>query len=405
MATLVMVVIFTFSSPLIAQDMKIGLLVPTAGPDQSLGEQVKAGAQIGIKSVNENSDMNFHLTWPKDWDGMDVKLGLEILDESRVDAIIVDLGPSATKEFVKLANSQRVTPAILLSNGHSILNLNSEFSKNASILPFGGSDEVLFHSSLKKWVRDYPNLESVVVVYDESNPSTLKLGEDIAQNSLKSLSYRNVSVNSISFSSKGKSYYKDNIDEVVAKKPDGIVLVAKNGDRENFIRGFRKNQQTYNVPIILSGPIDFSAINFISENGGASVYYGDVFGDIFWSYIRAEHPDELDRQKLATRINEFSKRVTSELGWNSQAYSSAAVDAYNSVQIFAKIYHGRDSKKGSVDTWQADNPWELVKKEHVTGLTGTLRFSPTWSSMIPPSHLVVVENQELDVLELDLDEK
>ena len=405
MTALVVAATFSFSSTLIAQDLKIGLLVPTAGPDLSLGEQVKAGAQFGIKSVNENSDVDFHLKWPKNWDGMDVKVGLEVLAESGVDAMIVDLGPSATEEFVKLANGQRVTPAILLSNGHSTLNLNSEFSKNESILQFGGSDEVLFRSGLKKWVQDYPSLESVVVVYDESTPSTLKLGEEIARNTLMSLSSRNVSVNTISFSSKGKSYYKDKIDEVVEKKPDGVALVAKYGDRENFIRGFRKNRQTYNVPIILSGPIDFSAIDFITENGGASVYYGDVFGDIFWSYVRAEQPDDLDSKKLAIRINEFSKRVTSELGWNSQAYSSAAVDAYNAVQIFAKIYHGRDSKKGSIDTWQADNPWEHVKKEHVTGLTGTLRFSQMWNSMIPTSHLVVVENKELDVLELDLYEK
>ena len=402
MTALVVAATFSFSSTLIAQDLKIGLLVPTAGPDLSLGEQVKAGAQFGIKSVNENSDVDFHLKWPKNWDGMDVKVGLEVLAESGVDAMIVDLGPSATEEFVKLANGQRVTPAILLSNGHSTLNLNSEFSKNESILQFGGSDEVLFRSGLKKWVQDYPNLESVVVVYDESTPSTLKLGEDIAQNTLMSLSNRNVSVNIISFSSKGKSYYKDKIDEVVAKKPDGIALVAKYGDRENFIRGFRKNRQTYNVPIILSGPIDFSAIDFITENGGASVYYGDVFGDIFWSDFRAEQPDDLDSKKLAIRMNEFSKNVTNKLGWNSQAFSSAAVAAYDAIQIFAKVYNGRDSENSNIDIWQADNPWELVKKENVTGLTGTLRFSPMWNSMIPKSHLVVVENKELDVLELDL---
>lgn len=405
MAALAMIATFSFSSTLIAQDLKIGLLVPTAGPDQSLGEQVKAGAQFGIKSVNENSDMDFHLIWPENWDGMDVKAGLKILDKLEVDAVIVDLGPSATKEFVKLVNGQRVTPAILLSNGHSTLNFNSEFLKNASILQFGGSDEVLFRSSLKKWARDYPNLKSVVVVYDESDPITLKLGEDIAQNTLESLSNRNVSVNSISFSSEGKSYYKEKIDEVVAKKPDGIVLVAKYGDRENFIRGFRKTPKTYNVPIILSGPIDFSAMDFISENGGASVYYGDVFGDIFWSDFRAEQPDDLDSQKLAIRMNEFSESVTSELGWHSHAFSLPAVAAYNAIQIFAKVYNGLDGKKGSADIWQADNPWELVKKENVSGLTGTLRFSPMWNSIIPPSHLVVVENKELDVLELDLYEK
>lgn len=400
-----MIVTFSISSTLSAQDLKIGLLVPTAGPDKSLGEQVKTGAQFGIKSVNENSDMNFHLFWPKDWDGMDVKSGLEILVEIGVDAIIVDLGPPATKEFVKLANGQRVKPAILLSNGHSIVNMNSDILKNASILRFGGQYEALFRSSLIKWMQDHSKLESVTVVYNESHPITLKLGEDVAQDTLTSLPNHIVSVDSVSFNSKGKSFYKDMIDEVVAKKPDGIVLVAEYGVKENFLRGFRKNEQTYNVPIILSGPIDFKATDFISENGGASVYYGDVFGDIFWSYLLVEQPDDLDSQKLAVRMNEFSENVNSELGWYKHAYSSAAVDAYNAIQIFAKLYNGRNNIEGSVDIWQADNPWELVKKESVSGLTGTLRFSPSWNSMIPPSHLVVVENKELDVLELDLYEK
>ena len=401
-ATLIVAVTISFSTTVGAQDLKIGLLVPTAGPDKSLGEQVKAGAQLGIKSVNENSDMDFHLIWPKDWDGIDVKTGLEILAEFGVDAIIVDLGPPATKDFVKLANGQRVTPAILLSNGHSIVNMNSDVLKNASILRFGGQYEALFRSSLIKWVQDHPKLESVTVVYNESHPITLKLGEDVAQDTLTSLPNHNVSVDSVSFISKGKSFYKDTIDEVVAKKPDGIVLVAENNVKENFLRGFRKNKRTHNVPMILSGPIDFSAENFIAENGGASVYYGDVFGDIFWSALRAEQPEDLESQKLAIRMNEFSESVTSELGWHNQAFSLAAVDAYNAIQIFAKVYNGQNGKEGSINVWQADNPWELVKKENVTGLTGPLRFSPSWNSMIPPSDLVVVENKELDVLELDL---
>ena len=400
-AALMGVATFSFSSTLIAQDLNVGLLVPTAGFNKSLGEQVRAGAEFGISSVNENYERKIKIKFLEDWDGKNVKVGLDELEELGVDAIIVDLGPSATKKFIELANSRKISPAILLSYDYlfSLYTKNTSI-ENTSILQFGRSDEWLFSSSLKSWGQKYTDLKSVIVVYDEGDSSTLKLGVSTAIETLNSLPNRNVSVSGIPFNSKEKLYYKDKIEEVVAKKPDGIVLAAKYGDRENFIRGFIENQQTRDVPIILSGPIDFSATDFISEYDEASVHYGDVFGDIFWSEFLANEHNDSNKKNLANRMIKFSKSVTDKLGWYRQSFSFDAVAAYNAIQILAKAQHGPDGQNVN-DIWQQDNPWRFVKNGEVPGLTGTLRFSDDLNSMIPPSHLVVIENKKLNVLELD----
>ena len=84
---------------------------------------------------------------------------------------------------------------------------------------------------------------------------------------------------------------------------------------------------------------------------------------------------------------------------------SAAVDAYNAIQILAKVVEERSYQASNNASWQDDNPWKIAKNKSIVGLTGNLYYSQSLHSMIAPSHLVVVENKTLDVLEIELDEK
>ena len=384
-----------------AQDLTIGILAPTAGPNQSLGEQVKAGAQFGVKSVEETFNFDFDLNWLDNWDGSDVEDGLNQIAKFDADVVIVDLDTQGVTKFFELASRQELKPALLLSNGRSRLDIGTDFVGQTPILQLGEPDDALFVASLKKWALDHPNLESVIVIYDKRYKSTLKYGEELVQKTLGSLPGRNFEVIKSSFSSDRKPYYEDQVTNAIKKKPDGIVLVAKSVDRANFTVGLRKHEVTYNSPMFLSGPINFSAIDFVAANGGASVYYGDVYGNIFWD----EKPDDLVTLEQSSQMTNFAKEVNNELGWSQYAFSSAAVDAYNAIQILAKVVEERSYQASNNASWQDDNPWKIAKNKSIVGLTGNLYYSQSLHSMIAPSHLVVVENKTLDVLETELDEK
>ena len=384
-----------------AQDLTIGILAPTAGPSQSLGEQVKAGAQYGVKSVEETFNFEFDLKWLDNWNGDDVNAGLDQIAKFGVDVVIVDLDTQGMTKFFELASSQELKPTLLLPNGRSNLNIGAEFIGQTPILQLGEPDDALFVASLKKWALDHPNLESVFVIYDERYKSTLKYGEELVQKTLDNLPGRNIQVIKSSFSSDSKPYYESQVKSAVKQKPDGIVLVAKSVDRENFTVGLRKHKVTYNSPMFLSGPINFSAVDFVASNGGASVYYSDVYGDIFWD----ERPDDLVTPEQYSQMINFAKEVNNELGWNEYAFSSVAVDAYNAIQILAKVFEEISYQVSDKTSWQDVTPWEIAKSKSVVGLTGNLYYSQSLHSMIAPSHLVVVENKTLDVLEIDIDEK
>ena len=389
------------TSSAIAQDLTIGILAPTAGHNQSLGEQVKAGAQYGVKSVEETFNFEFDLKWLDNWDGDDVNAGLDQIDKFGADVVIVNLDTQGIAKFIELANSQKLRPTLLLTNGSSRLKVDADFTGQTPILQLDEPDDALFVASLKKWALDHPNLESVFVIYDKRYKSTLKYGEELVQKTLDNLPGRNIQVMKSSFSSDRKTYYEYQVKNAAKKKPDGIVLVAKSVDRENFTVELRKHKTTYNSPLFISGPINFSAEYFIIDNGGASVYYSDIHGDIFW----AERPDDLVTPKQASQMTNFTKEVNSELGWNKYAFSPVAVDAYNAIQILAKVFEELSYQASDNASWQDDTPWEIVKNKSVPGLTGNLHYSQSSQSMIAPSHLVVLKNKTFDMLEIDLDEK
>ena len=378
-----------------AQDLTIGILAPTAGPNQSLGEQVRAGAQFGVKSVEETFNFDFDLNWLDNWDGKDVEAGLNQIAKLGADVVIVDLDAQGINKFFELASSQKLKPALLLSNGRSNLNIGADFTGQTPILPLGEPGDALFVAGLKKWALDHPTLESVFVIYDKKYESTLKYGEELAQKTLNNLPGRSIQVFTSSFSSDNKPYYESQVKNAVKKKPDGIVLAAKSVDRANFTVELRKHEITYDSPMFLSGPINFSAVDFVTSNGGASVSYNDVYGNIFW----AERPDDLVTPEQYSQMANFAKTVNNELGWNEYAFSSVAVDAYNAIQILAKVQASDNA------SWKNGTPWEIAKNKSVVGLTGNLHYSQLLHSMIAPSHLVVVGNKTLDVLEIDLDEK
>ena len=384
-----------------AQDLTIGILAPMAGPNQSLGEQVKAGAQYGVKSVKETFNFEFDLKWLDNWDGDDVNAGLDQIAKFGADAVIVDLDTQGMTKFIELAKSQKLKPTLLLTNGRSSLKVDADFTGQTPILQLVEPDDALFVASLKKWALDHPNLESVLVIYDKRYKRTLKYGDELVQKTLDNLPGRNVQVIKSSFSSDCKSYYEYQVTNAAKKKPDGIVLVAKSVDRENFTVELRKHKITYNSPLFLSGPINFSAENFVIDNGGASVYYSDIYGDIFWGV----RPDDLVTPKQASHMANFAKEVNSELGWNEHAFSFVAVDAYNAIQILATVFEELSYQAVNKASWQDDIPWEIVKNKSVPGLTGNLYYSQSSQSMIVPSHLVVLKNKTFDMLEIDLDEK
>ena len=319
------------------QNLRIGILAPTAGPDRTLGKQVEIGTKLGIQAVTMQFG-NARLITTTDWNGKDTASGLAQLRLKKIDVVIAGATPAATREFYKLSEQLSIPPTILLTNSENT------GGKNQQILHMGISPEVYYKSNLLFWTKKL-DLKKIGVIYDQSNKNTLHYGKELTLSALKD---KQIGFRMLAFNAMQSKAADAQVKKLANYKPDAFILAGRSWDVRNLIYGMSEN---FSVPVFLSRPISAQEMKKFASVITGGIYFGT------------------QRPLLSnSKVRPFTYQVNKHLGWHGQVYSPIAMKAYDAEQVLAKAWEGwrRGGKISSSD------PWEKILGTDIDGLASIL---------------------------------
>ena len=338
-ATLILV----WTMTAIAQTLRIGALVPTAGPDKLLGNQVEISTKLGVQAVKSQWG-NVKIIPTTAWDGKNISSGLQQLRRKDVNVVIGGVTLAAAKEFHKLAAKRNIPPTILLTSNPD----ERVVGRNRMFLHMGISPEVYYQDNLLFWTETL-KLKKIGVIYDQGYKNTLLYGKDLTLGALKD---KQVGIHMVPFTAKHTPGYDDQVTKIVNYNPDAIILAGRSWDVENLI--YDMSNHFKKVPIFLPQPPAEQQIkNFASVTPGG-IYYGAQ-----WLL----HNNQ--------KIRPFMSKVNKHLGWHDQVVSPLAIKTYNAVQVLATAWDVW--VKG--DKMPPPEPWAAIMGATVEGLAGPMRVT------------------------------
>ena len=319
------------------QNLRIGILAPTTGPDKTLGKQVEIGTKLGIQAVKMQLG-NASIITTTDWNGKDTASGLAQLRLKKVDVVIGGATPAATREFYKLSEQHSIPPTILLTNSENT------GGKNQRILHMGISPEVYYKGNLLFWTKKL-NLKKIGVIYDQSNKNTLHYGKDLTW---KALSSAAVKLEMVPFDAMQTQGYISQVKKLAKYKPDAIILAGRSWDVKNLVFGM---SGSLNVPIFLARPLSARVIKKFASVTPKSIYYSTQL-PLFTN----------------PKVRPFTDEVNKQLGWHGQVFSQIAMKAYDAEQVLATAWKAW-SARGEISS---SKPWEKIIGTKVQGLADIL---------------------------------
>ena len=295
--------LFAIRTEAAGRTLKLGILAPTAGPNQSIGQQIIAGVQI---AAADTTDIIGDVVWA-DWDGNNVKVGLAELQNHQVDVIIVSLAAHRMDQFMQVLSSQKwAVPLVFLALNHhpdSLIALKN--FKN--VITFGYTYYDFTRLALSTWAN-HLGLDRPVVLYDTQ--VYFQELREVSENALKKYS-QDGRVRSLPISEFHQvvSDYEDT---------DGVVLIGHPTQIPKYLEKIQ--WETDAISVFMTGVYAGSSLGRLSSHNFTGVYHGSI-----WSAERELEDDQ--------RISQALDEINQHLGWQSHAFSPFALDAYGATKV------------------------------------------------------------------------
>ena len=361
-------VFLTISTPALA--FKVGILLPTTGPNQTLGDEVRAGAKFAAQSLNltQAACGNINAVYPTAWDGNDIQAGLDHLLDKDVDVLIAGATPDSSKQFreyVTSLPSPLVPPTILLSDppGAWRYGDNQQFPAqyHELILRLGISQEQYYVNTLRHWITNL-GIQNIAVVYDTISKETSDYDEALISEVVRD----NDRITVVPVIAEPTSHYDDLAAKLISHNPEAIVLAGQFFNEEALLNDIREDTD---APVYLSRTPNEWQISQFSKMNLDGIYYG--------------YPWLFDVTNTA--LEEVREKVNKELGWHSRAFSPLAVKTYEALNV---SYSACNSWKSLRDFSDSQEPWKAFEGTPIEGLPSAMILETIHGTktMVGPLH-------------------
>lgn len=289
-----------------ADTLKLAVLAPITGPNYSIGEQVVAGVELAAEQMPTISNIVVSVNW----EGDNIEAGLTELNAQDVDAIIASVPPHQVDQFIQVISSPTLQdqqiPILFLAFSHYQDKIEA-LKAYDNVNSFGYTYDGFTQLALSTWA-EILQLNEPVIVYDTQD--YFQELREISESALKHFS-QDGTVKSLPFS---------DISEALAATDDtdGIVLIGHPAQVPKYMEMIK--WESYDMPVFLTGIYAGWSVGNTSSYSFPGVYYGTM-----WSPEQQLESDE--------HISQVLSDINERLGWQPQAFSSFALDAYGAVKV------------------------------------------------------------------------
>jgi len=355
--------------------VKVGVIVPLAGPAVSWGQHSLIGANIACDEINASGGIG------------GVPLKLIVYDTAsksdqaialtkkltEQDQVLIILGPILSSECAV------VFPVINRMNIVAVSPTSAEPGLSANNRPWAfrnnlTSDKTL-EPALKKWAENH-KVKKVAIIYDSSDGVSTGEGVKVFPPAFKQLGAEvidsiTVQKNDIDFSA--------HITRLKGKQPDGVAIAAQAEQAANIVREMRR--QGLNVPVITG----VECANPLFIKTGQSAVEGAYTASATW----ADSPDPRVKKFTA----EFMKRK------NGEKPNSGAFKAYDSIYIIKGIIEKNGVTNApedlAKDRERLREGWKALKD--FPGVSGVTSINADGDGQSEPTILEVKEGRWVEV--------
>ena len=349
---------------------KIGLLVPTYGPEHSLGRQVVVGAKLGIEAWNkkkgcEKIDYIIPDGLGKPFSAKSIYHGLAA---QGANALIGGITETHAKELFSIAK----IPTVLLENSKKP---RSEV-KNKKILQLGWSEEKILYDGVQKWINR-ERVRKISILSDQNYYTagyTIPWGAHVSRMlRLFHNDQKELGIKVIEFTNSQAQDYDLIISKVKKFNTNGVIVSALPWNMFNLTSAAAKYKTL--VPMYVASPIATPGkLQRIALFGGTKI----SFGTQFW-------PDLKKKETV-----DFIKTVNQELGWPGGVVSSEAIKAYDAIQA---IGLARCRSRRLLEDWKNWSWGNFNDGMEIQGITGALNFHRETYTLAGPITLLTTKGK------------
>ena len=308
--------------------LKLGVLAPTSGPNESLGNQIIVGVQLAIDQMDNSST----IVIAPNWNGTDIEQGLAELEKMQVHIIIAGIADSQVEQFTEVmstwSSQSKAIPIVVLARNQDPEKI-AAFKQFKHLISFGYTFHDYTQAALSTWAQ-YLNIGEPIVVYDQG----FDYFEELRELSEDALS-KHTQVRSLPF---------DKLDTALNGeiKSDGFVLVGQPTEIIKWTETIKRKDK--DTPIFLPGMYLSSPLIEAGYYDLPHVYHGSIWGS---------HPG----LKEDAPIFEFEAKVAQRLGWQTDIFSALAWDAYGAVKVVEAAWRAWN-REGLPSS--GPDPWKVL---------------------------------------------
>lgn len=374
---LVVSFIFVFSTipasgaPLKGKSLKIGVIVPLAGPAISWGQHSLIGAEIARDEINAAGgiggvpiELIVGDTASKSEQA--IALARKLAEQDKVLVILGPILSSACEVVFPVINRLKIVAVSPTSAKPGLSAKNRPWAYRNNLT----SDRTL-GPALEKWVKKH-SIKKAAILYDSSDAVSTGEGAKVYPIFLKKFG---VNIEDSVTVQKKDIDFSAHITRIKGKSPDGVALAAQAEQAANIVREMRR--QGLNIPVMTG----VECANPLFIGTGKSDVEGVWTASATWS----DNPDP----KVSKFVTEFMKRKKGEKP-NSGGFKS-----YDSIYIIKEIIekYGVTNDPGNLaeDRDRMRQGWKNVK--NFPGVSGVTSINEEGDGESMPTILRVSRGQ------------
>ncbi len=357
------------------EKVKVGVIVPLAGPAVSWGQHSLIGAEIARDEINAAGGiggvplkLNVYDTASKSEQA--IALAKKLAEQ---DKVLIILGPILSSECAvvfPVINRMGIVAVSPTSAQPGLAAQNRPWAFRNNLT----SDRTL-GPALKKWVENH-KVKKVAIIYDSSDGVSTGEGVKVFPPVFKKLGVNVVDTITVQ---KNDIDFSAHITRLKGKNPDGVAIAAQAQQAANIVREMRR--QGLKVPVITG----VECANPLFIKTGKSAVEGVYTASATW----ADSPDPRVKKFTA----EFMKRK------NGEKPNSGAFKAYDSIYIIKQIMEKNGvtnaPKDLAKDRKRLREGWKALKD--YPGISGSTTIMPDGDAISQPTVLEVKKGRWVEV--------
>jgi branched-chain amino acid transport system substrate-binding protein len=343
------------AGPVLADDIKIGVLVPTTGSEATYGQDMANSVQIAIDEINKAGGVNGNqLSMVVGDDGCDPQQAVNAatkLSTSGIAGVVGGYCSGATIPTLKIFGDANIPMVITAANSTKLIPANPG---NAFMINSTGNDQVA--KALE--VFDAKGIKSLAIVNEGDAYS-----QDLADLTKKAFTEAGATVTNDETVNKGEQDFSSVVTKIKAANPDAVFWTAYYADGGPFIKQLREGG--YQGTIIVG-------------DGSTSTELFTLAGDAAEGVLALSSPtpDFLPNAKA------FADTYKAQFGNAPGPYAALTYDG-------TKLLASAIATAGSTDSAKVIDA--LAKADYKDGLAGEITFTPEHT--LARSNFIVLEGK------------